>query len=64
MTHIGEQLAAARRAAGMTQRELADAIGTYQPNIARIERGGRLPTWHMIEAICGALKLDVVLMKR
>jgi transcriptional regulator with XRE-family HTH domain len=36
-------LKAARRRAGVTQRELAQASGVPQPSIARIERGTTIP---------------------
>ncbi len=36
---IAHQLAAARQAAGLTQKALARRMGTAQPTIARLERG-------------------------
>ena len=36
---IAEQLARARQAAGLTQGELAQRMGTSQPAVARMERG-------------------------
>ena len=37
---IGRALAHRRRAAGLSQAELADRMGTSQPAIARLEGGG------------------------
>jgi uncharacterized protein len=40
---IGETLKSARRRAGMTQQELAQAAAVPQPSIARIESGTVVP---------------------
>ncbi|MGI8828192.1 MAG: helix-turn-helix domain-containing protein [Candidatus Limnocylindria bacterium] len=40
---IGQRLRWARKQAGMTQQQLARAVGMPQPSIARIERGTVLP---------------------
>ena len=54
----------ARRRAGLTQRQLADAMGLSQPTIARIEAGRTEPSFaqvaHLIRA-CG-LELQVGLV--
>jgi transcriptional regulator with XRE-family HTH domain len=39
-TPIGERLKARRKAKGMTQKELAKAVGVVQSAISEIERGG------------------------
>ncbi|MGH2778712.1 MAG: helix-turn-helix domain-containing protein [Actinomycetota bacterium] len=52
----GELIREARRRSGLTQRELADRVGTTQPVIARWESGKRSPTYErLIEAVraCG-----------
>jgi transcriptional regulator with XRE-family HTH domain len=41
----------ARRRAGMSQRQLADATGIPQPAIARIERGGATPRIDTLERL-------------
>ena len=41
---VGYLILQARSAAGLTQAELADRIGTSQPTIARWEAGGQLPS--------------------
>lgn len=53
---LGVQLGRARRAAGMTQRELAEACGVQQAVISRIEHGQGNPTLETLEALargCG-----------
>lgn len=39
----------ARRSAGLTQAQLAERLGTTQPVIARLERGGSNPTFETVE---------------
>ncbi len=40
----GQLIREARRRAGLTQRQLADRLGTTQSVVARLERGGGSPT--------------------
>lgn len=42
--HMGRALQIARQTAGLTQEALAVRLGTSQPTIARLERGGRWPS--------------------
>ncbi|MCK4515567.1 MAG: helix-turn-helix transcriptional regulator [Spirochaetaceae bacterium] len=37
---LGERIAQARQQAGLTQKQLAERVGTSQPAIARLETGG------------------------
>ena len=46
-----------RAAAGMTQRELADAAGTSQPTVAAYESGTKSPTWRTVERIASSVGL-------
>jgi transcriptional regulator with XRE-family HTH domain len=48
---VGIALARARRAAGLSQRELAQRARTAQPNVARIERGQGNPTLRTLERL-------------
>jgi transcriptional regulator with XRE-family HTH domain len=48
-SEIGLILASARRRSGKTQAELAGAMGTTQPAIARAEAGYRMPTLGFID---------------
>ncbi|MEK7525670.1 MAG: helix-turn-helix transcriptional regulator [Patescibacteria group bacterium] len=55
----GRNVAKARILKGYTQEELADLIGTSQPNIARIERG-KIDSLAMFERISKALKTEAI----
>ena len=59
-------LAAARRSAGLTQRELARRAGTAQSVIARIEGGTASPSWRTLERLLrsAGFQLDAVLRPR
>ena len=46
-----------RAAAGITQRELADAAGTSQPTVAAYESGAKSPTWRTVERIASSVGL-------
>lgn len=50
------QLADKRRAAGLTQRELAQLSGVAQPNIAAYENGTRRPSPKMLARLTAATK--------
>jgi transcriptional regulator with XRE-family HTH domain len=54
----------ARRAAGMTQRELADRAGTAQPAVAAYESGSRTPSLATLGRLLGACDHDVELVAR
>ncbi|MFV1850147.1 MAG: helix-turn-helix domain-containing protein [Thalassospira sp.] len=51
----GNNIAILREAKGMTQKELAEAIGTSPMQMSRLERGLRDLRPHWIRALCGAL---------
>ena len=59
MSDVGyaDRLRLRRAAAGLTQRELADASGVRQPLIAAIESGARRPTEATRRALDGALQV-------
>jgi ribosome-binding protein aMBF1 (putative translation factor) len=60
---VAQEVAKARRAAGLTQQELATAMGTTQSVISRIERGANISieTLDRYVAACGhQLKIQVV----
>lgn len=59
MTEVGKAIAEARKKAGMTQVELAKAIGVKQSQIANWESGWRNPKLEALMKISDALKIDV-----
>lgn len=56
---IGVAIRAARRAGGMTQRQLADATGIRRPNVARLERGEGLPNIATLLRVSRALEVPL-----
>lgn len=50
MTAVVDQLRRAREASGLTQRAVAEAMGTTQSAIARLEAGGTSPRLSTLEA--------------
>ena len=57
---IADKVAAERQARGLSQRELAELVGTTQSAIARLERGGRPPRIDTLLRIADALDCDLV----
>lgn len=53
-----ETLSYLRLAAGLSQQQLAEKVGTSQPHIARIERGQHDPSTGLISRIAKALNVD------
>lgn len=56
---IAERVAERRMAMGLSQRELAELVGTTQSAIARLERGGRPPRIDTLLRIAEALDCDL-----
>lgn len=57
---IADNVSARRQAKGLSQRELAEIVGTTQSAIARLERGGRPPRIDTLLRIADALECDLV----
>jgi DNA-binding XRE family transcriptional regulator len=55
----GNSLAALRLKAGLSQRGLADIIGTTQSYIARLEKGENNPGRLIMNQLCKALHIDM-----
>ena len=55
---LGVRLLALRRAAGLTQIQLAARLGVRQPSVSRFEAGQDLPTPEMLDRIAEALELS------
>jgi predicted transcriptional regulator len=57
---IADRVAQQRVAKGLSQRQLAELVGTTQSAIARLERGGRPPRIDTLLRIAEALDCDLV----
>ena len=57
---IADKVAERRIERGLSQRELAELVGTTQSAIARLERGGRPPRIDTLLRIANALDCDLV----
>ncbi|MFK4794923.1 helix-turn-helix domain-containing protein [Sphingobium sp. ZW T5_29] len=55
---LSRGLADLRLASGLSQKQLAEKIGTSQPVISMYESGEREPMLSAIEALAGALNVD------
>jgi transcriptional regulator with XRE-family HTH domain len=55
---LGAELKNARRARGITQAQLAEAVEVTRPTVSRYEDGTRFPDLAMVGKICEALDLD------
>lgn len=56
--NFNKNLSIARKAAGFTQRELADTIGVYQKDIISWENGDSSPDVVALANICRALHVS------
>jgi DNA-binding XRE family transcriptional regulator len=59
LQYAGEQIAAARKAAGLTQKQLAAKLKMPQSQISRIERNPDHTTVRTLKRIAKALRVDV-----
>jgi transcriptional regulator with XRE-family HTH domain len=59
MYSVREVIQAARRQRGWGQRQLAEASGVSQPNLAAIETGTRAPSLAMVSRLVGACGLQL-----
>lgn len=53
-----------RTGAGLTQRQLADLMGTTQSVISRLEQAGRMPTLELLARLAAATGADLRLLAR
>lgn len=56
---IGENVRAARVAAGLTQGELAEKCGIAVPHISRLEKGTHLPSVSTLKRVSDALRVPI-----
>jgi transcriptional regulator with XRE-family HTH domain len=61
---IASQVAEQRQARGLSQKELAELVGTTQSAIARLESGGRPPRIDTLLRIANALDCELVVQLR
>ena len=59
---LSKMLKQRRLSLDLTLHELADKSGVSQSHLARIERGERFPSGHVLRKIAGALDLDESLL--
>lgn len=57
---VADKVAERRQEKGLSQRELAELVGTTQSAIARLERGGRPPRIDTLLRIADALECELV----
>lgn len=57
--HIGKAIRLARRSAGLSQAELADAVGVHRPTVSAWEREANTPTRSNVEDVARALSMTV-----
>lgn len=55
---LGTRVRQTRKAQGMTQSQLADALGTSQSAVSQIEAGDRNPTYDMIRRLADQLNVS------
>lgn len=58
---LAVMIARLREERGLSQRDLAKITGIKQPQIARIEKGGQMPTLETLWRLADALKAQVVI---
>jgi len=58
---LAVMIARLREKRGWSQRDLAKITGIKQPQIARIEKGGQMPTLETLWRLADALKAKVVI---
>ena len=56
--NLGENIKKARKAAGVTQKELAERLQVYQKDISRWETGVRTPSAEYIIQLCKVLDIS------
>lgn len=57
--YISNKILESRISKGITQKKLAELVGTEQPSIARIEKGQNLPNLKFLQKVANALNVDV-----
>lgn len=60
-TNLAILVIAARKLRGLSQKQLAELVGTKQPKISEYENGEGNPTWETLSRIFGVLGLSMAL---
>lgn len=61
---LGRQIAGARRTQSLSQAQVAKRAGIDQADVSDIERGASNPTLNKLEALLGAVGLELTVAKR
>ncbi|MEW6716792.1 MAG: helix-turn-helix transcriptional regulator [Chloroflexota bacterium] len=56
---VARQVIQLRLQRGLSQQELAEKVGTGQPNISRLERGTTNPSLHFLQKVAEALGAEL-----
>lgn len=56
---IGSNIKTARKRLGMTQSQMAEALGIENPTVSRIETGAQLPSVERLDEIANLLKVSL-----
>lgn len=59
---IGKKIAILRKSLGMSKRELARRSGIALSYLHELEKGGKSPTLHTLERLCGALGANLKML--
>lgn len=62
--HLAEQVRQLRSMSGLTQKQLAERMGTTQSAVARLEGGGVYPTIETLEKVAEALGAEMEISLR
>jgi DNA-binding XRE family transcriptional regulator len=61
---LGRQIAQKRRALKLTQKALAKRAGIDQADVSNIERGAGNPTLNTLDAIAGAVGMEIEIRRK
>lgn len=59
LTTFGERLKQLRKAAGLTQAQLAERTGMHVMGVSKLERGQYEPSWPAVKALAKALGVSL-----
>ena len=59
-THIGHQIAQARRERGLTQVEAAEMIGITKDFLSRVERGVQRPSLEVLQGCARVFSCEII----